>query len=74
MINLPFEINDINGILSALGQMPYVQVRELVEKIQQQAIPQIQAAVQAQAVPQTADQSPVPAEQVATAEQSQPQT
>ena len=42
MINLPFEINDINGILSALGQMPYVQVRELVEKIQQQAIPQIQ--------------------------------
>ena len=30
MITLNLEINEINGILSALGQMPYVQVRELV--------------------------------------------
>ena len=46
MINLQLEINEINGILSALGQMPYVQVRELVEKIQQQAVPQVQAQEQ----------------------------
>ena len=42
MINLTLDINEVNGILTALGQMPYAQVRELVEKIQQQAIPQIQ--------------------------------
>lgn len=43
MITLQLEITEINGILSALGQMPYVQVKELVEKIQQQAVPQVQA-------------------------------
>lgn len=42
MINLSLELNDVNGILSALGQMPYAQVRELIEKIQQQAVPQVQ--------------------------------
>lgn len=42
MINLNLDLNEVNGILSALGQMPYSQVKELVEKIQQQAIPQVQ--------------------------------
>ena len=52
MINLQLEINEINGILSALGQMPYVQVRELVEKIQQQAVPQVQAQEQVAETPE----------------------
>lgn len=42
MINLNLEINEVNGVLSALVQMPYAQVAELVEKIKQQAIPQVQ--------------------------------
>lgn len=42
MINLQLEIAQVNAILGALGQMPYVQVKELVENIQQQAIPQVQ--------------------------------
>lgn len=43
MINLNLEIAEVNGVLAALGQMPYAQVAELVEKIKQQAIPQLQA-------------------------------
>lgn len=43
MITLNLEVNEVNGVLTALGQMPYVQVRELVEKIQQQAVPQVQS-------------------------------
>ena len=31
------EVNEVNIILSALGQMPYAQVFEVVAKIQQQA-------------------------------------
>lgn len=46
MINLNLEITEVNGILTALGQMPYAQVAELVEKIKQQAIPQVQAQQQ----------------------------
>ena len=42
MIKLELEIAQVNGILGALGQMPYVQVKELIDNIQQQAIPQIQ--------------------------------
>lgn len=42
MINLNLEINEVNGILAALGQMPFTQVAELVEKIKSQAIPQVQ--------------------------------
>lgn len=46
MINLNLEIAEVNGVLTALGQMPYAQVAELVEKIKQQAIPQIQTSQQ----------------------------
>ena len=46
MINLSLELNEVNGILAALGQMPYAQVRELIEKIQQQAVPQVQTTEQ----------------------------
>lgn len=52
MITLNLELNEINGILGALGQMPYAQVRELVEKIQQQAVPQVQAQESATGTPE----------------------
>jgi hypothetical protein len=42
-IQLNLEINEVNGILTALGQIPYAQVVELVDKIKQQAIPQVHA-------------------------------
>lgn len=48
MINLSFEINEVNSILGALGQMPYAQVKDLVENIQRQAVPQVQQQQQAQ--------------------------
>ena len=43
MIKLELEMNEINGILTALGQMPYIQVQALIAKIQQQAGPQVQS-------------------------------
>lgn len=42
MIKLELEIAEVNGILTALGQMPYIQVQALIAKIQQQAAPQVQ--------------------------------
>ena len=42
MITLNLELQELNSILTALGQMPYAQVAELVDKIRQQAIPQVQ--------------------------------
>lgn len=41
MIKLELEIAEVNGILSALGQMPFVQVQALIAKIQGQAAPQV---------------------------------
>ncbi len=43
MIKLELEIAEVNGILTALGQMPYIQVQALIAKIQQQAGPQVQS-------------------------------
>lgn len=43
MIDLNLSVNEINLILQALGQAPYAQVAELVEKIKGQAIPQVEA-------------------------------
>jgi hypothetical protein len=42
MIELKLELNEVNGILNALGQMPYVQVKDLIAKIQAQAQPQLE--------------------------------
>ena len=42
MISLQLEIAEVNGILSALGQMPFVQVQALIAKIQGQAAPQVE--------------------------------
>lgn len=47
MIKLELEMNEINGILTALGQLPFVQVQALIAKIQQQAVPQVQTQEQA---------------------------
>lgn len=42
MIGLTLSVNEINLILQALGQAPYVQVAELVGKIKAQAVPQVE--------------------------------
>ena len=40
-MKLELTINDVNMILQALGNAPYAQVFELVEKIREQAQPQL---------------------------------
>lgn len=40
-IELKLTVAETNGILQALGQMPFAQVVNLIQKIQQQASPQI---------------------------------
>mgnify|MGYP003346879897 FL=1 len=41
-INLNLTVNDVNVVLQALGNAPYAQVFELIEKIRDQAGPQVQ--------------------------------
>ena len=41
-MKLELAVNEINAILTALGQMPYAQVFELVAKIRQQATEQME--------------------------------
>jgi hypothetical protein len=41
MINLELELAEVNGILQALGNMPFAQVALLIQKIQLQAQPQV---------------------------------
>ena len=36
-INLKLSVDEINKVLSALGNMPYIQVFELINKISRQA-------------------------------------
>jgi hypothetical protein len=43
-INLKFNIDEINELLTTLGQLPYTQSFQLIQAIHNQAIPQIQAA------------------------------
>jgi len=43
MINLELSVNEINLILQALGQAPYAQVADIIEKIKVQAVPQVEA-------------------------------
>lgn len=42
-ITLKLTINDTNSILGALGNLPYIQVMELIAKIQAQAKEQLVA-------------------------------
>lgn len=41
IINLELTVTETNGVLHALGQLPFAQVAGLVQKIQQQAAPQV---------------------------------
>lgn len=45
MIKLDLEIAEVNGILNALGNMPFIQVQALIAKIQGQAAPQVQTEI-----------------------------
>ena len=44
IIKLELTVAETNGVLQALGQMPFAQVASLIQKIQQQAAPQVQSA------------------------------
>ena len=43
-IQLTFTVDEVNQILEALGQQPYIAVSQLIGKIQQQASSQLQDA------------------------------
>lgn len=55
-INLHLSLNEINTILTALGDRPYVDVFELIRKIQQQASSQVNAAQEEQAAVSIVDE------------------
>jgi hypothetical protein len=57
-IKLELTLEEVNGVMQALGQMPYAQVSGLVDKIRGQATPQVQAAQS----PAPTVQTPVPTE------------
>ena len=42
MIVLKLELNEVNVVLQALGQMPFIQVNSVIGKLQEQAGPQAQ--------------------------------
>lgn len=51
IVTLTLNLDEINGIMAALGQGPYVQVAELVTKVRDQAgaqLAQLQAELAAQ--------------------------
>ena len=42
-LNLSLSIEEANLLLKAASQLPYIQVHELIAKIQQQTYPQLEA-------------------------------
>ena len=42
-ITLDFTIEEVNCVLASLGKMPFAHVAPLVDKIRQQAAPQVKA-------------------------------
>ena len=42
-INLELTIEEVNGCLMALGKAPYEMAQPIIDKIKQQAMPQVQA-------------------------------
>ena len=42
MIRLELDVAEVNGILQALGNLPFSQVAPLIQKIQLQAQPQVE--------------------------------
>jgi len=45
-MKLDLTINEVNAIMQALGNMPYAQVFELIQKIREQAQPQVETPAQ----------------------------
>lgn len=41
MINLDLTVNEVNAILFALAKQPYESVATLIDKIREQALPQV---------------------------------
>lgn len=41
-LTLQLSIEEVNKILTALGKQPFVEVHELITKIQNQSVPQLQ--------------------------------
>ena len=56
-LNLKLELTvaDTNNVLAALGKMPFEQVAGLVDKIRNQAVPQVQRAQAETSVESTAE-------------------
>ena len=48
-VNLSLKIEEINLLLTALGNLPFIQVHELINKIQSQATSQLTPEENAQA-------------------------
>jgi hypothetical protein len=48
-ITITLSLEELNGVMTALGNMPYVQAAPLVDKIRNQAQPQLKTADQADA-------------------------
>ena len=46
-ITLTFKVKEINGLLSLLGNVPFVQSAGFIQAIQAQGTPQVQAALAA---------------------------
>lgn len=42
-ITLKINVRELQTLLQALGNLPYIQVQELIGKVQQQAVPQLQS-------------------------------
>jgi hypothetical protein len=55
-IKLSLTIEEVNGILQALGNMAYSQVAPLIDKVRSQAGPQVEAAQQAQTPMETPEE------------------
>ena len=41
-IKIELELEEVNGVLVALGNLPYAQVQPLIDKVRAQVIPQVQ--------------------------------
>jgi predicted DNA-binding ArsR family transcriptional regulator len=47
-INLKLTLEDVNGIIAVLATLPFSQVHELIQRVRNQAIEQVQLAQQTQ--------------------------
>jgi hypothetical protein len=43
-INLKLTLDDVNGLIAVLGMLPFSQVHELIQRVRNQAIEQVQIA------------------------------